>query len=125
MINGQKGDFMSMDMATEVFRNGKNEALWVRVKSSKPQHLKLAQYLTKGRMLKIVGVINRGPEVWNDKEGNPRGMLVIYADKIEFINSGKNRKESGGVETKEAVAKPQETEKPFEAPEDKGDDLPF
>ena len=124
VIKGKKGDFMSMDMATDIFGGGENKALWVRVKSSKPQHLKLAEYLTKGRLLKIVGVISRSPECWKDKEGTPRAMHVIYADKIEFINSGKNKQENGGVETHPSV-KTQETEKPFEAPEEKADDLPF
>ena len=123
VINGQKGDFLSMDMATDIFAGGENRAMWVRVKSSSPNIIKMAEWFKKGRLIKVVGEIRREPEAWDGKDGKPHAMLVITATKIEFVNSGR-KKDDNSVEQHPSV-KTQETEKPYEVPDEKADDLPF
>ncbi len=42
------GTFMAVDIAVDDYSKGKQITTWVRVKSSKENHIRLAEYLTKG-----------------------------------------------------------------------------
>ena len=49
VITGTHGTFMAVDIAVDDYSKGKQITTWVRVKSSKENHIRLAEYLTKGR----------------------------------------------------------------------------
>ena len=52
VIDGVNRQFLSMDFAVNDYSKGEEVTQWVRVQSSDPAHLKLAEYFTKGRILR-------------------------------------------------------------------------
>lgn len=82
--NGKNGQFMTVDIATDIYSQGKNIPMWIRLKTNKPNLTKLAQYLTKGKRIEVTGVLTF-PEKWTDKEDNIRTVTVIIPDSIDFI----------------------------------------
>lgn len=129
VIEGANGNFMSVDVATDIYSKGQNKPMWIRLRSSRPNHIKLAQYLTKGKLIEVLGS-QVEPNVWIDKDGNPRSQVVIVVDNINFISTGqrKNQEESApNVPTVTVTAPVEQPEGgiPFDAPNDKADDLPF
>ena len=57
VITGTHGTFMAVDIAVDDYSKGKQITTWVRVKSSKENHIRLAEYLTKGRMVLVEGTL--------------------------------------------------------------------
>ena len=117
VIEGKNGKFLSMDIAVDDFNKGENITTWVRIRSSKNNHVKLAKYLTKGRIILVEGTLAQ-PQIWIDKNNVQRVQLSITADSVQFVNTGK--KMDG--ETVKAESMPEQTSP---APADKEDDLPF
>ena len=117
VIEGKNGKFLSMDIAVDDFNKGENITTWVRIRSSKNNHIKLAKYLTKGRIILVEGTLAQ-PQIWIDKNNVQRVQLSITADSVQFVNTGKKR----DGETIKAESMPEQT---FPAPADKEDDLPF
>ena len=117
VIEGKNGKFLSMDIAVDDFNKGENITTWVRIRSSKNNHIKLAKYLTKGRIILVEGTLAQ-PQIWIDKNIVQRGQLSITADSVQFVNTGKKR----DGETVKAESMPEQTSP---APADKEDDLPF
>lgn len=50
VIAGAHGSFMAMNIAVDDYAKGQNVTTWVKVRSSKENHIRLAEYLTKGRL---------------------------------------------------------------------------
>ena len=50
-ITGAHGTFIVVDMAVDDYSKGQNITTWVRVRSSRENHIRLAEYLTKGRLI--------------------------------------------------------------------------
>ena len=127
VINGNNGQFLSMDVATDLYVKGENKTLWVRVRSNKSNHVKLAEYLTRGRLILVEGSLQE-PTLWRDKHDETHAQLSLTADVINFVNNGKKRDaispadEREMLETKEG--KPKE-DAPIHAPEDEEKDVPF
>lgn len=117
VIEGKNGKFLSLDIAVDDFNKGENITTWVRIRSSKNNHIKLAKYLTKGRIILVEGTLAQ-PQIWIDKNNVQRVQLSITADSVQFVNTGKKR----DGETVKAESMPEQT---FPAPADKEDDLPF
>ena len=117
VIEGKNGKFLSMDIAVDDFNKGENITTWVRIRSSKNNHVKLAKYLTKGRIILVEGTLAQ-PQIWIDKNNVQRVQLSITAGSVQFVNTGKKR----DGETIKAESMPEQT---FPAPADKEDDLPF
>ena len=46
-ITGAHGTFIAVDMAVDDYSKGQNITTWVRVRSSRENHIRLAEYLTK------------------------------------------------------------------------------
>ena len=61
VITGTHGTFMAVDIAVDDYSKGKQITTWVRVKSSKENHIRLAEYLTKGRMVLVEGTLDFVP----------------------------------------------------------------
>ena len=117
VIEGKNGKFLSLDIAVDDFNKGENITTWVRIRSSKNNHVKLAKYLTKGRIILVEGTLAQ-PQIWIDKNNVQRVQLSITADSVQFVNTGKKR----DGETVKAESMPEQTSP---APADKEDDLPF
>ena len=128
VIEGKNGNFMTMDVATDIYSQGENKAMWVRVRSNMPAHMgKLVQHLTKGKMIEVAGQ-QIEPSAWNGKDGNPHAQVVILASFIKFVPFGKKQ---GGQDSEQEQNAPENNVPdanagmPFKAPDDKADDLPF
>ena len=112
---GKKGDFMSMDIAVDNFVKGEQATTWVRVRSNSANHINLAQYLKKGKLLLVEGVLGE-PEIWEDKQHVQHVQLSIVADSITFISTGKKKEEVKSEDT---------STPPADAPAPSDEDLPF
>ena len=125
VITGVHGTFMAVDIAVDDYSRGQNITTWVRVRSSRENHIRLADYLTKGRLILVEGTISTS--LWKDRQGESHIQVSINADSIAFVNAG--RKEEQSANPKQASkkgAKAKNTpEPPKDAPEAKADDLPF
>jgi len=115
VITGTHGSFMAMDIAVDDYSKGQNVTTWVRVKSNRENHIRLAEYLTKGRLVLVDGTLSAS--LWEDRNGNSQAQLTITADSIAFIGAGK-RDASGARAADNAPT-------PAAATQDNADDLPF
>ena len=70
VITGTHGSFMAMDIAVDDYSKGQNVTTWVRVKSSRENHIRLAEYLTKGRLVLVDGTLSAS--LWEDRPGARR-----------------------------------------------------
>ena len=125
VITGAHGTFMAVDIAVDDYAKGQNITTWVRVRSSRENHIRLAEYLTKGRLILVEGTISNS--LWTDRNGENHIQISINADSIAFVNAGK--KEEQDANPKKAAkkgAKAKDTpQPPTDAPEAKAEDLPF
>ena len=64
VITGTHGIFMAVDIAVDDYSKGQNITTWVRVRSSRENHVRLAEYLTKGRLILVEGTISTSQ--WTD-----------------------------------------------------------
>ena len=119
---GTHGSFIAFDIAVEDYAHGNSVTTWVRVRSKRENHIRLSEYLTKGRLLLIEGTLSAS--LWKDKDENCQIQLSITADTLEFINTGKREgatSDTGNAtDAAEGVSDP-----PADAPQDDKDDLPF
>lgn len=130
VIEGKKGKFVSMDVATDIYSQGENKADWVRVRCNKPNIIALAENgkLGKGSHIQVNG-LQTFPRAYMGKDGQPHAQTVVIAETIQYV-SGKRRDDAQqpastpqGERTVESVAA--DGQQPFPAPQDKADDLPF
>ena len=131
VINGNKGQFLSMDVATDIYTKGENKTLWIRVRSNRENHIKLAQYLTQGRVILVQGTLQED-NTWIGKDNQTHSQHVIIADSIDFVKIGKKKDVNGTAEGEPAPNPTVETPKgkpvqdaPNAAPKDKDGDAPF
>jgi len=124
-ITGTHVTFMAVDIAVDDYSKGQNITTWVRVRSSRENHIRLAEYLTKGRLILVEGTISTS--LWTDREGENHIQISLNADSIAFVNAGKREEQS--TDPKKAArkgAKAKSTPKPpTDAPEPDEKDLPF
>lgn len=125
VISGKHGSFMALDMAVDDYQKGENTTTWVRVKSSKENHVKLSEYLTKGRLILVHGTLSSS--IWEDKDGNSHVQLSIVADTIKFIHTGKKGAETNAAsEANENIDSQVQSPIPPEgSPQNIEEDLPF
>ena len=126
VITGTHGTFMAVDIAVDDYSKGQNITTWVRVRSSRENHVRLAEYLTKGRLILVEGTITTSQ--WTDRQGESHVQISINADSIAFVNAGK--KDEQAESPKQAVKKGAKAKKntptpPADAPEPDEKDLPF
>ncbi len=69
-------------------QDGKREekTTWFRVTVWRKQAEMVAQYLTKGRQVLVIGEMQEA-HAWSDKEGNPRATLEVTAQFVKFLGS--------------------------------------
>ena len=124
-ITGAHGTFIAVDMAVDDYSKGQNITTWVRVRSSRENHIRLAEYLTKGRLILVEGTISNS--LWTDRQGESHIQVSINADSIAFVNAGKRDEQEGNPkQAAKKGAKAKNTPKPpMDAPEPDEKDLPF
>ena len=132
---GKSGNqFISFRVATDEYRNGKNEASWLNVVYTGERAIKMHQWLTKGKAVSVHGVENVG--TYLDRNGQVQVSRDVMADRVDFVNvggSGRTQSNSAtttqgqaNVEAPTNIAPPAGTMKPQETtPAKDEDDLPF
>jgi len=123
VINGSKGDFISMDIAVSDYFKGQETTTWIRIRSN--HHTNLAQWLIKGKLILVEGTLSK-PTIWTDKNGEEHVQLSVIADNIHFVNARKkkNADKHDSLQETTKQGSPKEDD-PLPAPADKDDDLPF
>ena len=122
VISGTHGSFMSMNIAVDDYSKGQNVTTWVKVRSSRENHIRLSEYLTKGRLVLVEGTLSSS--LWVDKSGENQIQLSITAECIDFINVGKREDLAGNTDG--AVVMADNTPAPpADLPQEDKDDLPF
>lgn len=113
---------MSMNIAVDDYSKGQNVTTWVKVRSSRENHIRLSEYLTKGRLVLVEGTLSSS--LWVDKSGENQIQLSITAESIDFINVGKREDLAGNTDG--AVVMADNTPAPpADLPQEDKDDLPF
>lgn len=132
---GKSGNqFLSFRVATDEYRNGKNEASWLNVVYTGERAIKMHQWLTKGKAVSVHGVENVGTYV--DRNGQTQVSRDVMADRVDFVNvGGSGQTQSNSATTTQGqanvasptnIAPPAGTMKPQETtPTKDEDDLPF
>lgn len=132
---GKSGNqFLSFRIATDEYRNGKNEASWLNVVYTGERAIKLHQWLTKGKAVSVHGVENVGTYV--DRNGQVQVSRDVMADRVDFVNVGGSGQTQSNTSTTAQgqasvaaptnIAPPAGTMKPQETtPANDDDDLPF
>lgn len=122
VIAGTHGSFIAFDIAVDDYSHGNSVTTWVRVRSKKEKHIRLSEYLTKGRLLLIEGTLSAS--LWKDKNEDYQVQLSITADTLEFVNTGK--RENAASETDNPTdATDDIPAPPADALQNDKDDLPF
>ena len=118
--------FYSMSVATDDFRNGNNETVWVRVSVNTDRVGKMK--FTKGSHVLVSGTLRAS--TYQTKAGEAAVSLDVLADSINYVKSGG----SGATQSDEATTanfgklKKEEKAAAAPAPATTGtdvDDLPF
>lgn len=123
VISGQHGEFLTMDVAEELYTRGENKTRWTRIRTSDASIIKKAKYFTKGKPLEIRGELMED-NVW-ESNGEKHWQHTVKATSIDFVPGGKKRQEPGQPETTTPSPSVVNSQQPF-PPEDKNtDDLPF
>lgn len=113
---------MAMDIAVDDYSKGQNITTWIRVRSNKDNHIRLSEYLTKGRLILVDGTLSSS--LWKDKNGENQIQLSITAESIAFINTG--RREGAAAGEDNAVSGADGAPVPSaDFPQDEKEDLPF
>ena len=115
------GRFPKVEWGKSTDPKGEEVTQWVRVQSSDPAHLKLAEFFTKGRILTIQGISKI--DQWEGKDGTPHAQLRVHAKTIDFLNIGK--KQDGTNAAANAATDSNVPDAPTDTPKEKKDDLPF
>ena len=124
VITGTHGTFIAFDIAVDDYSHGNNVTTWVRVRSKKENHIRLSEYLTKGRLVLIEGTLSAS--LWKDRNEDYQIQFSIAADALEFINTGKLDSQSNNPDADNPVSDAEDVPMPpADMPQDDTDDLPF
>ena len=129
LVNGKNGQFISFRMAVDDRKNNEKITTWFKVNFYSDRSAKLAEYLTKGKLINVVGTETVG--TYSAKDGSTQISRDVVASNIEFVSVGSGGTSSDtAVETKEATeVTTGKLEKPVVAKatvaNEPEDDLPF
>lgn len=84
----QKGtQYVQFRMGVDDYANGKSETVWFNVTSSTEQALRIAQYLTKGKLICIHGT--ESLRLFTNKQNETVIGRDIIAYSIDFVSAGR------------------------------------
>jgi single-strand DNA-binding protein len=130
LIKGENGTFLSFRMAVDDGKNKNGDKLtsWFRVTLNGDRATKLAEYLTKGKLVNVIGTEKVG--IYNAKDGTQQVSRDISANNVEFISVGSGSTTSDTTTTEITTGK--FVEKPLvktttaaSSAKEPEDDLPF
>ena len=102
LVNGKNGQFISFRMAVDDRKNNEKITTWFKVNFYSDRSAKLAEYLTKGKLINVVGTETVG--TYSAKDGSTQISRDVVASNIEFVSVGSGGTSSDtAVETKEAT----------------------
>lgn len=102
LINGKNGQFLSFRMAVDDRVKNEKTTTWFRVTLNGDRVTKLAEYLTKGKLINVIGTETVG--IYNAKDGTPQVSRDIAASNVEFVSVGSGSTASdSAVETKDTT----------------------
>lgn len=127
--DGSKGKYVTLDVATDIFHQGENKTDWVRVYCNNPKTIRLVEekgLFKKGSRIEVQGSMTF-PSAWISKtDGTPKAQSVLLAEWIQYDRGGKKKEEKPADNvTAEKPADTTTKTMPFEAPNQKDEDLPF
>ena len=122
VLNGEIQYFLP-PVAVDVFiQRGKTITTWIRVRSNKDNHIRLSEYLTKGRLILVDGTLSSS--LWKDKNGESQIQLLHYGAEacLYQYRQGKGAAagEDNAVSGTDGAPVP-----PADFPQDEKEDLPF
>jgi len=130
LINGKNGQFVSFRLAVDDRKNNTKITSWFRVTLNGDRAGKIVEYLTKGKLINVIGTESVG--TYQAKDGSTQVSRDISASNIEFISSGSGSTSSDSESTIEHVETSVSTgdfKKPLPKTEvdstEPEDDLPF
>ena len=84
--------FLAFTIAVNTKNQNGDVTYWIDIRSFNKQHIKLASYLTKGKIVMCGGDFNTGTML--DKTNNLRVTHSMLADYITFVNLGNGSKQN-------------------------------
>lgn len=122
-----KSQFVSMRVASNDFIGGENVTTWVNVIWSGERAVKMQEHMKKGSFVNIWGTLRTS--LYETKSGEKAVSVDVFADRIDFVNSGSGGTQSNDASTETGTFKPKEQEAEMAAAAaastDAADDLPF
>lgn len=97
--------FVSYRVASDDFVNGNKITQWVRVTDFTEKGNRLLQYLKKGSLVNVSGILSVS-QYQSNKDGSTMFSIDLNADRVDFISNG-----SGSTTTDETVVVQQATNK--------------
>ena len=79
----------TLRLATNIRRGNRDETVWWRITLWGDRWDKMLPYLTKGSALIVVGEMQKAPEIYNNRDGQPQISLEIRADIVKFSPFGR------------------------------------
>jgi single-strand DNA-binding protein len=102
LINGKNGQFLSFRMAVDDRVKNEKTTTWFRVTLNGDRVSKLVEYLTKGKLINVIGTETVG--IYNAKDGTPQVSRDIAASNVEFVSVGSGSTASdSAVEAKDTT----------------------
>ena len=137
--NNNGKQFVAMRVATDEFRNGKRETVWVNVVDYSDKTKNMAAYLKKGSLVNVHGV--ESVNLYQSKNGETMISRDVISDRIDFVGSSSGNTTTNKTEVTETTnemscgtfkrAEAQEPQLAMATPpqgvvnNDDNDDLPF
>lgn len=128
ILNGKNGQFASLRVATDDYKNGENVTVWVNVRINQDRIGNMK--LTKGSHVFITGTLRAS--TYQTKSGEAAVSIDVTGDSINFVRGGgSGNTDATTVVTEQAVStgKFEESPKPIIAEtttvKEPEDDLPF
>ena len=116
--------FVSMRVASNDFFNGENVTTWVNVMWSGERAVKMQEHMKKGSFVNRWGTLRTS--LYDTKNGEKAVSIDVFADRIDFVNSGSGSTQSNDATTDTGTFKQKEAEMATAAAStDAADDLPF
>lgn len=106
-MSAKGNPFLSMRVATDDFKSSTTErtTVWVRVLYPGERAIRIKEFLTKGRLVQVRGILRAS--VFVDRNNEHQVSLDVTADRIDFVPTSASREGQEGT----AAATPKETPK--------------
>lgn len=99
--NNNGKQFVAMRVATDEFRNGKRETVWVNVVDYSDKTKNMAAYLKKGSLVNIHGV--ESVNLYQSKNGETMISRDVISDRIDFVGGSSGNTTTNKTEVNETA----------------------